>query len=99
MRYLKAGEKAAGYHYHAGISTKMGSTRARTVVIHVDARLGAGQYIPLNETFQKIASVKLNNQELTHKLDYLVKDNAAVAFTFNLTSRDTVQVEGTADAV
>jgi len=102
MRYLITEEpdasiesnKESGYHYHSDISIKIGTNLHRTIKIHADDRHGAGKFIPFKVKMQKINSVKLNNQILQPKIDYIIKDNSAIAFTFNLMSSDKIEIEG-----
>jgi len=98
LRYRAADTKNSGYHFHSDISAKIGTETVRTFHIHVDGKVGAGVYIPLKVKIKKINFIKLNNFKLTPKIDYLLKDKSEVAFTFNLTSSDKVEIEGFVDA-
>jgi hypothetical protein len=102
MRYLVTEEdknNTAGYHFHSDISAKIGTEGVRTLKLHVDTKVSAGAYIPLKVKLKKLHSVKLNRYALTPKLDYILKDNSAIAFTFNLTASDKVEIEGYVDAI
>lgn len=94
MRFLAEDKTKEGYHYHNDISVKIGKNIIRTLRLHVDDRLGAGVPIPFKTTLKKIHFVKLNGQILTPKIDYIINNNAAVAFTFNLISSDKIEIEG-----
>lgn len=96
MRFFVAdeGTKGEGYHFHKDITSKIGKNIVRTLRLHVDGRLGAGVPIPFKIQFQKVTSVKLNNLNLTPKIDYIIRNNAAIAFTFNLTGSDKIEIEG-----
>jgi len=99
MRYLitednENTDKEAGYHYHSDISIKIGTNLHRTIRIHAKDRHGAGKFIPFKVKMQKVNFVKLNNQILQYKIDYVVRDNSAIAFTFNLMSSDKIEIEG-----
>jgi len=101
MRYLAEKEDSklhVGYHYHRDISAKIGTNVIRTLSIYIDNRVGAGTWIPLKVKLKQINFVKLNKYALTNKLDYVVEDNSAVAFTFNLTLTDQIEIEGYVDA-
>lgn len=99
MRYLITEEnenkdKETGFHYHNDISIKIGTNLHRTIRIHANDRHGAGKFIPFKVKMQKVNFVKLNNQILQYKIDYVVRDNSAIAFTFNLMSSDKIEIEG-----
>jgi hypothetical protein len=101
MRY-RAADKITpnvGYHFHSDISARVGTGSVRTIWLHVTDRLSAGSYIPLKVKLKTLHFVKLNNYKLTHKIDYILKDNSEVAFTFNLTTNDKVEIEGYVDAI
>lgn len=86
-----------GYHFHSDISAKIGTETVRTIYLHIDDRVSAGVYIPFKVKIKKLNFVKLNNYKLTSKIDYLLKDNSELAFTFNLTTNDKVEIEGFVD--
>ena len=87
-------DKETGFHYHNDISIKIGTNLHRTIRIHANDRHGAGKFIPFKVKMQKVNAVKLNNQILQYKIDYVIKDNSAIAFTFNLMSSDKIEIEG-----
>lgn len=100
MRY-RAADKITpnvGYHFHSDISARIGTGSVRTLWLHIDNKVSAGFHIPLKVKLKKLHFVKLNNYKLTHKLDYILKDDSAIAFTFNLTASDKVEIEGFVDA-
>lgn len=100
MRYLvKKEEDTTGYHSHSDISAKIGTNSVRTFNFHIDSKISAGVYLPFKVKLKKINSVKLNNYKLTAKLDYVLKDNSSIAFTFNLTAKDKIEVEGFVDVI
>jgi hypothetical protein len=87
-----------GYHFHSDISARIGTDTVRALQIHIDSKVSAGVYIPLKVKLKKVNSIKLNNYKLTPKIDYLLKDNSGLAFTFNLTAKDRIEIEGFVDA-
>jgi len=87
-------DREPGYHYHNDISIKVGTGLPRTLRLHVHDRHGAGVFIPFKSRMNKINAVKLNNQILQYRIDYIINDNSAVAFTFNLVSSDKIEIEG-----
>ena len=99
MRYLAADKikPNAGYHFHSDISARIGTGSVRTLWLHIDGKVSAGFYIPLKVKLKKLHFVKLNKYKMTPKLDYILKDDSAIAFTFNLTASDKVEIEGFVD--
>lgn len=93
LRCLVSDKVKDGFHIDKDISAKIGKNQVRTIKLCVD-RMKAGTHIPFNVTFQKITSVKLNNQELVLKIDYVVYNNSEIAFTFNLISSDSIEING-----
>lgn len=98
MRFFVSAEsekpKEDGYHYHNDISVKIGTGLPRTLRLHVHDRHGAGIFIPFKVKMERVNCVKLNNQKLQHKIDFIIKDNEEIAFTFNLISSDKIEIEG-----
>ena len=101
MRYRAANKETpnAGYHFHSDISAKIGLRSIRTICLHITDRVSAGFYIPIKAQLKTLHFVKLNNYTLTHKIDYILKDDEAIAFTFNLTTNDKIEIEGYVDVV
>lgn len=93
MRYLAEDKVSDGFHYHNDISVKIGNNTPRTIVIHLDKRVGAGVPIPLKVKLKKIHGVRLNNGILMARLDYVIRDDV-IAFTFNLVPSDKIEIEG-----
>jgi len=81
-----------GFHFHRSLAVRLGDNYIQKDMLHIDKRLGAGVYVPIN--FKKVNKVKLNNFVLTPKIDYIAKDSK-IAFTFNLNSSDKIEIEGT----
>ena len=94
MRFLAEDKVKAGYHSHSDITVKIGKNVLKTFRVHVDGNVRAGTLIPFKLTFQKVNFVKMNGSVLTPKIDYILCDNAAIAFTFGLISSDKVEIEG-----
>lgn len=90
FRYRTSGK---GYHTHKTISEKLGRT-VSTIDIHVDSKVQAGVYIPLNVTFKEVLNVTLNNFKLQNIYDYIIKDNSRVAFTFSVRKGEKIKIEG-----
>jgi hypothetical protein len=95
MRYLAEDKVIDGCHYHSDISTRIGKNIVRTLKLGVNGRHGAGVPVPFKIEMQKIHFVKLNNQILQHKIDFIIADdNRSIAFTFNLVDSDKIEIEG-----
>jgi len=94
MRYLAESKVKDGFHFHNDISVKIGKNIVRTIRLQIDGRLSAGALISFKTQMKKIHFVKLNNSKLTHSIDYIIENNEAIAFTFNLIDKDKIEIEG-----
>lgn len=95
MRFLAEDKaKEEGFHTDSDISVKIGKNTRRTLRLHVDVKLTAGAQLSFKTKLQKIYHVKLNGYALTNKIDYIIYNNMAIAFTFNLISSDKIEIEG-----
>jgi hypothetical protein len=93
MRFVVQESVKEGYHIHEDISEKLGANLHRVVKIHLDQHISAGLPIAFRAPFKSIKKVRLNNYQLTPKIDYIVTGQT-IAFTFNLTDRDKIEIEG-----
>jgi hypothetical protein len=94
MRFIAEDRaKTKGFHTTNSIH-KIGKNVKRTIKIKIEDRLSAGAPLLFQTKLQKVYSVKLNGYTLTPRMDYSIRNNEAVAFTFNLVATDKIEIEG-----
>lgn len=96
MRFLareQAEKRAEGYH-SAKFKDKVGKNVKLTIKIKPKNNVITGAPINFKPALHRIQTVTLNGTPLINKIDYILRDEDTIAFTFNITTRDTIIIEG-----
>jgi hypothetical protein len=93
LRFLAKDKIKDGYH-SSNFKDKVGKNVKLSIRIKPKHNVLTGSAINFKPSLQRIQTVTLNGHPLISKIDYVVRDEDTIAFTFNITTRDIIIIEG-----